>query len=89
MAANTITTITPLNAEYGDAGGLQEAEGISKAPQYRLEIVANPTVPVIDINAEAPTQGAAMKLAGARPVASIPELAAMVRSQGGSAGFTD
>jgi hypothetical protein len=81
VPVDAITTITPLNAEYADSGGPQGVEGISEASQYRLEIVANPTVPVIDINTEAPTQGAALKLADATAGGLNSQLTAIVRSQ--------
>ena len=81
VPASAIATITPLNAEYADSGGPQGAAGISEASQYRLDIVANPTVPVIDINTEAPTRDAALKLANATASGLDSQLAAMVRSQ--------
>ena len=81
VPVSAITTITPLNAEYADSGGPQGAAGISGASQYRLEILANPTVPVIDINTEAPTKGAALKLANATATGLNSQLAALARSQ--------
>jgi hypothetical protein len=69
VAASAIRIDTPLNAEYpegvAESGGPQGAEGLSPASRYRLDIQANPTVPLIDVNAEAPTRDAAVKLANA------------------------
>jgi hypothetical protein len=81
VPVTAITTITPLNAEYTESGGPQGGEGISGAPLYRLEIVANPTVPVIDINTEAPTQGGAVNLANATASGLNSQLAAIAASQ--------
>lgn len=69
VPANAITINTPLNAQYSEntagSGGPQQDEGLAPAAAYRLDIQANPTVPEIDINSEAPTQSAAVKLADA------------------------
>jgi hypothetical protein len=66
---NAIRIDTPLNAEYpegvAESGGPQGAEGLSQAMPYRLDIQANPTVPVIRIDAEGPAPDAAVKLADA------------------------
>lgn len=69
IPANAIRTSTPLNAEYpegiAEGGGPQGAEGLSPTFLYRLDIQANPSVPLIDINTQAPTEDSAVKLANA------------------------
>lgn len=81
---NAIRINTPLNAEYPEgvteSGGLQGAEGLFPALLYRLDIQANPTVPLIDINTEAPTQDAAVKLADAAADGLNSYLTAIARS---------
>lgn len=66
---NAIRIDTPLNAEYPEGvaenGGLEGVDGLTPAPLYRLDVQANPTVPLIRIDTEAPTTGAAVKLADA------------------------
>jgi hypothetical protein len=84
VPANAIRVTTPLNAEYPEAvaesGGPQGAEGLSQASPYRLGIQANPTVPLIDINTEAPTQDSAVKLADVAADGLNSYLAAIARS---------
>lgn len=80
VPATAITINTPLNVEYADSSGPEGADGIPQASRYRLDIQANPTVPVIDINTEAPTQDAALKLANATASGLNSQLTAMTRS---------
>jgi hypothetical protein len=68
VAANEIMMNTPLDAQYpqGTAGGAAPATDLLGSPsKYRLDIQANKTVPVIDIDTEAPTTAAATRLANA------------------------
>lgn len=69
LPLNAIRSTTPLNAEYpegvAESGGPQGAGGLVSSSAYRLDVGANPTVPVIDVNTEAPTSDEAVKLADA------------------------
>jgi len=65
VSVDAIRVSTPLNAERVESGGAQGVEGLPQVFPYRLDIQANPTVPLVDINTEAPTEDAAVKLADA------------------------
>lgn len=69
IPVNSIRMTTPLNAEYpegvAESGGPQGAEGLVPASPYRLDVQSNATVPLIDLNTEAPSADAAAKLADA------------------------
>lgn len=61
-----IAMTTPLNAEYPQSvTGSQAIAGVAPPLEYRLDIQANTTVPVIDIGTEAPTEAGAKELANA------------------------
>jgi hypothetical protein len=66
---NEIRTTTPLNAEYpegvAETGGPQDTSGLYPTSAYRLNVQSDPTVPVIEIDTEAPTPEGAVKLANA------------------------
>jgi hypothetical protein len=83
---NAIRIDTPLNAEYpegiAEGGGLQGAEGLAPAPLYRLDIAANPTVPLIRIDTEAPSADGAVKLANAAAAGLESYLAAIAKHGG-------
>jgi hypothetical protein len=82
LPANAIKIETSLSAQYPVAvteeGGPLGAEEPLRAP-YRIGIQANPTVPLIDINAQAPTEGAAVKLADAAAAGFRSYLASLAR----------
>jgi hypothetical protein len=67
VSAAAISMTTPLNAEYPQSvGGSQPADGSFGSPfEYRLNVLANATVPIVDIDTEAPTEVGAKKLANA------------------------
>jgi hypothetical protein len=69
VPVDAIRMTTPLNAEYpegvAESGGPQGAEGLVPASPYRLDVQSNLTVPLVDLNTEAPTADAAVKLANA------------------------
>ncbi|MGH2976257.1 MAG: hypothetical protein ACRDLL_15550 [Solirubrobacterales bacterium] len=90
VAAKAIRTTTPLNAEYpegvAETGGPQGASGLSPASLYRLDVQANTTVPVVDINTEAPTREGAVKLADAAAAGLASYLTATAESDETPAG---
>lgn len=60
LPVGAISIETPLSVKH--PVGIAEP-GASRAPLYRVGIQANPTVPLIDVNAQAPTEPAAVRLA--------------------------
>jgi hypothetical protein len=61
VPATEIAIETPLTTAYAERDGA----GIEPTSEYRLDVQADPTVPVIDIGAAAPTEDEAVALAGA------------------------
>jgi hypothetical protein len=56
--------VTPDFPRQLSTSGKKSPKDLLKSPnEYRLDIQANPTVPVLDVDAEAPTPGAAARLA--------------------------
>jgi hypothetical protein len=70
VPADAITATTPLTPDFprprpGDGPVKRQSDLLRSTDQYRLNIQANPTVPVIDVYAEAPDARSAQELANA------------------------
>jgi hypothetical protein len=70
VPAESIQASTPLTPDYprpiAEAGNEKHTSDILKSPdQYRLSIQANPTVPILDVLAQAPSAEQAVELANA------------------------
>jgi hypothetical protein len=68
VPADAIRATTPLTPEFprpttADGGAKHQTDLLRSTDQYRLNIQANPTVPVLNIYAQAPTAQAAEQLA--------------------------
>jgi hypothetical protein len=70
VPAEAIIATTPLTPDFPRPAATNEnqkhtSDLFKSTDQYRLNIQANPTVPVLDVYAEAPTKGSAEALANA------------------------
>jgi hypothetical protein len=65
IAAESIAVTTPLDAESASGQQSSQIAGPAFPTKYRLNVHADVTVPVIDIDTEAPTKAGATKLANA------------------------
>jgi hypothetical protein len=87
VAPERIQATSPLTAAFprpvADAGSQKHASDLLRSTdQYRLNVQANPTVPILDVYTQAPTAAAAEGLANAAVVGLRDYLADVARAQG-------
>ena len=79
VSPTEISLQTPLTTEYAEKDGV----GIEPTTAYRLDVQADPTVPVIDIVGAAPTEGEAAALVAATTSSLVEYVAGLPKGEDG------